>query len=644
LYRKQSANTKTYFLQTTNPHMFHKTNKILKATLSLVVVSSLIAALLLTALTNTYFSSTFNNLSSTKNASAAGPNQADLIIGKVDNGTTLELSVCVKATPGAIHLTNISTWFTYDVTKMTPSPNIVQEGRYGGNTNGYGALKWQPVTSAPLVANQGRWTLRLDYIGDPATPGQNGVLMNATAPELVGKVKFDKISNPSTTTLDSAKYFSTENLTTEVIFNTVDVAMDCANSACPANTSSASGYNAVNGLCTPTCAPGSFYLLAGSSCQPCPAGSSCAGLAAPATICPAGTYCVASSSTPTNCPNNTTSISNSPSLASCTPTCTAGTYLNDGTYNCDLCPAGFFCYGNVAPFQCPINYYCTGSNTPTGTVVDFPFVGALPPTPCPANTYSAYGSSTVAQCLNNISPIIDMKAFLAGNFSNTTDSMSTTLRTTNQLPSSQPYASAPWYYTGTEILPAANVATDIVDWVLIEVRNGNNDGVIARKAAILKSNGKVIDAVNATNGNTTVGVSLGGVLVTGDYKIIIRHRNHLAIATETNITLTMASSSELDYSNNVNVKSLNQALVGTIGAGNAGASIYALRLADTVKDGSVDGSDRSIFITTSEFAGIYSSRDSNLDGSIDSVDRSLVQNSLEAVEVLDGYPQNVQVQ
>jgi hypothetical protein len=603
--------------------MIIKTKNIFSTVLCVVSVFSLLAGLLMTITPNQnqLFSKLGESLSNSKTASAAGPNQADLIIGMEEKSSSLELSVCVKATPGAIHLTNVSTWFTFDTNKYTPSPNIVQEGRYGGNANGYGPLKWQPVTSVGNLPNQDRWTLRLDYVGDPATPGQDGVLMNSAGPELVGKVQFNSNNNTGfKPNLDSVNYFSTENLTTQVIFNTINVSMDCAKSACPANTTSPSGYNATNLPCTPTCIAGTFYLVADSSCNPCPAGSSCAGLADPAVICPAGTYCIASSASPTNCPNNTTSIANSPSLASCTPTCAAGTFLNEGTYNCDPCQAGFFCYGNVAPFQCLINYYCPGGNTPLG--------GTLSPTACPINTYSPYGSSVVTQCLNNISPIIDMKVFLAGNYSTTTNSMTTTLRTTNKIPNAQPYTGAPWYYTGTETLPAANVATDIVDWVLIEISDGTSAGIITRKAAILKSNGKVIDAVNATNGNTTVGVSLAGVLVTGNYKVVIRHRNHLAIATNLPLTLTMANTSALDYTGNVNVKAANQALL-TVG-------IFGLRPADTVKDGSVDSLDRSVFITAPEFSRVYSSLDANLDSAIDSVDRSIVQNSLEAVEDLYG--------
>ena len=49
--------------------------------------------------------------------------------------------------------------------------------------------------------------------------------------------------------------------------------------------------------------------------------------------------------------------------------------------------------------------------------------------------------------------------------------MNTDLNSAGQLPSSQPFHTAPWDYDGTETLPAP-LSADVVDWVLVELRTG----------------------------------------------------------------------------------------------------------------------------------------------------------------------------
>ncbi|MBN1338239.1 MAG: right-handed parallel beta-helix repeat-containing protein, partial [Bacteroidales bacterium] len=66
------------------------------------------------------------------------------------------------------------------------------------------------------------------------------------------------------------------------------------------------------------------------------------------------------------------------------------------------------------------------------------------------------------------STALDLKAFLEGPFNGS--EMNTTLNSGGHLPLSQPYNQAPWYYSGTEAVTAIP-NTDVVDWVLIELRD-----------------------------------------------------------------------------------------------------------------------------------------------------------------------------
>ena len=75
--------------------------------------------------------------------------------------------------------------------------------------------------------------------------------------------------------------------------------------------------------------------------------------------------------------------------------------------------------------------------------------------------------------------------------------MSTTLNTNGFLPLSQPYNTAPWNYTGMEAV-ATIPNTDIVDWVLVELRDAatgqqaTSQTVIAQKAGFLLKDGSIV--------------------------------------------------------------------------------------------------------------------------------------------------------
>lgn len=113
----------------------------------------------------------------------------------------------------------------------------------------------------------------------------------------------------------------------------------------------------------------------------------------------------------------------------------------------------------------------------------------------------------------------NVKVFLQGAYQN--GSMQTNLKENELLPVSQPYNISPWNYNGSEVLGSGSSA--IVDWVLVELRNSNNPAiVVARRAALLKDDGNILD----TDGST--GVTFKN-LAYGSYYISVRHRNHLSV-------------------------------------------------------------------------------------------------------------------
>jgi hypothetical protein len=407
--------------------LFIKTNiyKILGFSLALILIPALVL---------TFFSSTnnFESLTKNKQAGAAGPNTGDLIIGTKDTGNAVELSVCVKATLGPFRLSQVSNWFKFDPTVLTPTPaTFLEKGQYGNTVvglNGYSPIKWQEVAGTfnnTTLPNSDTFTMSLAYGGDPATPGLAGLFMNTSAPELFGRVSFTKVPNATgSTAINMVKnqFFTIEN-GIALIQQVISVTGDCRNSVCPVNTTSLNGYIAPN-PCTSTCVAGTSFNATTSSCDPCPAGYSCAGTINPPVQCPVNTYCPPSSPTPLPCPVNTTSPAGSLTLNSCVSNCTVGSYLNTSsacvscpsntstpsgstgassctstcvagtsfnatTSSCDPCPAGYSCAGTInPPVQCPVNTYC-----PNGTTT---------PIPCLLGKTSPVGSTSIVACITPV--------------------------------------------------------------------------------------------------------------------------------------------------------------------------------------------------------------------------------------------------
>jgi hypothetical protein len=103
---------------------------------------------------------------------------------------------------------------------------------------------------------------------------------------------------------------------------------------------------------------------------------------------------------------------------------------------------------------------------------------------------------------------------------------------------SQPYNTASFgNYAGTESVSAGfftstGATTDIVDWVLLELRDATTPTtVIARRAAFIREDGRIVDL------DGTSDVSFSGV-ATGNYYVVVRHRNHLPIRSSSAIALS----------------------------------------------------------------------------------------------------------
>ncbi len=217
---------------------------------------------------------------------------------------------------------------------------------------------------------------------------------------------------------------------------------------------------------------------------------------------------------------------------------------------------------------------------------------------------------------------LNVRVNLSGAWNNTTKLMNTDLNTNNTIPLNQPYCTAPWNYCGTENIPnRANIDPTAVDWVLIEIKNSVGT-TIQKRAALITKDAYLTSAAgiySPASPNQFFPILFDSITTPGNYKVIVRHRNHLAIATDLDVTLTPGTVTYVvDLRNNVNVKASGQSLLGTIN----NVNVYGIRFGDVNSDGSIDSADRTIVGLSSEATNVYSKNDVNLDSSIDSLDRT----------------------
>ncbi len=205
-----------------------------------------------------------------------------------------------------------------------------------------------------------------------------------------------------------------------------------------------------------------------------------------------------------------------------------------------------------------------------------------------------------------LSPI----AWLQGPYLLGATTMTTDLETNSYLPLIQPYTVLGWH-SGNESTTTAVLANyPVVDWVLLELRNAlDNTQVLETKAGLLMENGVITDV----DGVSSVPFSQPD----GSYYVVVRHRNHLGIMTQSPVNLLTATPTTIDFG--------TVALHGNSPSGLVNGN-QVLWMGDATSSGTVDAADRSEVWNDRNQTG-YISSDTNLDGTSNASDRSDVWNN-----------------
>ena len=225
----------------------------------------------------------------------------------------------------------------------------------------------------------------------------------------------------------------------------------------------------------------------------------------------------------------------------------------------------------------------------------------------------AAGTPTTPPLLN-----IQPKVFLQGPYNAATGLMNDVLRAGNHLPTTEPYTAIGYATTETGAATTTTAAvlattgsTAVIDWVYVVLRSGTSPTTIVKaRTGLLLSNGSVV----APNGTSSLSFSVP----TGDYKIEIRHRNHLSVMSAGSVTFAGSSTPVV-----VDFTTSNTFAYGTNAQSAVAGGKYAMVSGDANRDKQVNSTDfNGSWLPQNGQVYNYSTRtaDFNLDAQVNSSD------------------------
>lgn len=222
------------------------------------------------------------------------------------------------------------------------------------------------------------------------------------------------------------------------------------------------------------------------------------------------------------------------------------------------------------------------------------------------DTATSYSNDcTVALVTLLVEPIVILQGAMQNSSS---ELMNDDLRAAGLLPTTSPYADAS--NVSSTVFDSSG-STAIVDWVWVELRDGNNSStVVAAKSALLNRKGYILNednfAVEFEN------------LPEGNYYIAINHRNHLGVMTNNPIAIT-TTTTIVDFTNQ------NTDTYGTEAQVLLSSGVMGMWAGDANGDGIVNFSgdtnhalvDILLFPANSSFSSSYANVDGYFQSDID---------------------------
>ena len=215
-----------------------------------------------------------------------------------------------------------------------------------------------------------------------------------------------------------------------------------------------------------------------------------------------------------------------------------------------------------------------------------------------------------------------IRVLLEGPYDIGMSTMNTDLRDSDLLPINQPFARPPWNYLGSESVPTlGDIPIWTTDWVLIELRDGQDiNTIVAQRAAFLLNEGILLDV------DGTPGVNFYGVPA-GSYSIIVRSRNHLANMSVIPIYLPNDIVDPFDFTIPDHVSGGAAQLAPTLDG------YFAQIAGDFNSDGVITILDFNFYQTQSSLLNQYLDGDANMDKAVTVADFNLYQPNASVIGV-----------
>jgi hypothetical protein len=201
---------------------------------------------------------------------------------------------------------------------------------------------------------------------------------------------------------------------------------------------------------------------------------------------------------------------------------------------------------------------------------------------------------------------IETKIFLEGAY-DTGGVMSDALNQNGFVPAASPYAEDP--------RTIASVPADIADWVLVELRLTPGGAPVDVFSALLRKDGRLVSDLGATP-------KFAMDAPDGDYHIVIKHRNHIPVMSNSSVHLVKGSSSLYDFTDGIG------RFCGTGGAKELETGVFGMWSGDVNQDGYVTTMDYTLWYNSARTGESgYKMTDVNMDGQVTTTDYTIWYNN-----------------
>ncbi len=195
---------------------------------------------------------------------------------------------------------------------------------------------------------------------------------------------------------------------------------------------------------------------------------------------------------------------------------------------------------------------------------------------------------------------LSVKVFLEGAYNDAADAM--TINLAGSIPATSPYADS---------RNAGTIPAGITDWVYLQLRSTSDGAAVYSRSYLLRSNGFL-----AENDGSDTNLAISG-LANGDYFIVIKHRNHLAIMSKTAQSL---SGTLVTYDFTVKASAPYDKYFGDEAA-DLETDVYGMFGGDVNQNGEITTEDYTAWYNDARTgASGYNSCDINLDSEVTTAD------------------------